>query len=290
VSTRATLVNAGIAAARLLPPGAARALATVAGDAAYLTLAARREILLGNLRHSAPNEGEDARRRLTRQTFRNIARCQADLLRLPSLSAGELLAMVEIRGREHVDEALRAGRGAIGVTGHLGAYELGGAVMASLGYRVHGIAEDLEPEMLAALARIRSATGMELISRNHGILGAYRVLRKGEVLFLVADRVIGDDAGSIEVEFCDSRRYLPSGPAAMSLRTGAPILFGFCVLNPDPNPRYVIEFEPPIFPSPGENGDRVAIVQHLADRMTAAVRRYPDQWFVFQPDWRPRER
>ncbi|MGQ0642035.1 MAG: lysophospholipid acyltransferase family protein [Gemmatimonadaceae bacterium] len=282
---RARLLQAAMTLARVTPAGVTRALGRTAAALAHLALPERRAILLSNLRYTAPNASPAERKRLVRNTFRYIAECQVDLYRLVGRAPNEIPSLVDIRGLEHLDAARQLGRGVIVATGHVGNYELGAACVAAMGYPVHGIVEDVEPPILALLEKYRTATGMRTISRNRGARDAYRVLKSGEFLLLVADRVIGDASDGVEVPFCDGRRQVPRGPALLSLATGAPIVLGFAVRTPDGPRRYRLTLEPPIMPDGTEPDAALTLTRRVADRLAAAVRSHPDQWFVFQPGW-----
>ncbi len=277
--------------ARALPATLVHALGRLAASAAHSTLAERRAILLDNLRYTAPNASPAERNRLVRNTFRHIAQCQIDLYRIPGSSPNDIRRMIEVDGFENLQSARRFGRGVIIVTGHIGNYELGGAWLATFGDPVHAMVEDLDAPMLKLLEQYRTATGMRTISRNRGARDAYRVLKSGDYLILVADRVIGGDASEgVEVPFCEGRRPVPRGPAQLSLATGAPIVTGFVVRTPNAPHQYRLVLEPPLMPDGTEPDGVLSLTRKVADRLSAAVREYPDQWFVFQPGWRTGDR
>lgn len=276
--------------AQKTPLPLARLLARSAAAAAYVLLGERRRMLLRNLAFTAPRRNDKERLELARRTFGNIAECQTDLLRLPGRPPNELLDAIEAHGLEHIRDALALGRGVVVITGHLGNYELGGAWLAAQGYPAHAVVEDVNPAILALLERYRTATGMRTISRNRGARDAYRVLRSGEILLLVSDRVIGDSTDAIEVPFCEGRRAVPTGPATLALATGAPIVVGFVVRTHGGPRRYGVYLEPPIMPDGTEPDAVVTLTRRIAERLSAAVRDYPDQWFVFQPGWMASDR
>ena len=284
---RAKLIDAGTVAARFLPSALARLSARAAADVCWLALGDRRRTIERNLEHIAPALSTAQRRRLSRATFRNLARCTLDVLRLPSMATPELLSLVDSDGREHLDAALERGKGAILVTAHLGNFELGGAWLAALGYPVFAVAEDLEPEVYEAVGRYRRATGMKLLSRDRGAVAAFRSLKRNQLLVLIGDRAIG--RGGVPVHFCNGRRPLPVGPATLAARTGAPLIIGYFVLNPAGSPRYVSRFEPvPVSEEGGDESDRIAaLTRTVAAHLSRLVQRHPDQWFVFQPEWLP---
>lgn len=210
-----------------------------------------------------------------------------DQFRLPTVTPATMLDLFEVRGLEHVDAALKLGRGVVMVTGHLGPYELAAAWMAAKGYKVAGMVENLDPKVLEALASYRSATGMVLVNMKDGLRTAYRLLGEGYMLCLVADRAIGEARSAIELPFLGGRRRLPVGPAVFAQGTGAPIITGAASRNPAGRPRYIIELDPPILAGGRDAAERDRLVRCIAERLEAAIRRHPDEWFVFQPGWIP---
>lgn len=263
----------------------ARGMARVAGSAAWVALPGRRRVVLENLSHTAAAATPFERVRLSRRTFANMAEAAVHLFRIPSMSREELFALCEVHGREHLDVAMAMGRGVIVVTPHLGPYELGAAWAAAAGYPVYGMAEDLAPDVLEALAQYRTATGMQLISMKQGIRAVYRLLREGKMVLLVADRAIGEAKASVPLPFAGGTRRMPIGPAMFSVASGAPVVVGHIVRHTRHVPRFVIRFEPPLLPEGDGDDARLNLARRIAERLGSAVADHPDQWYVFQPMW-----
>lgn len=270
---------------RVVPVPLARACAVALGTVAWAMLADRRRTLLHSLELTAPDRSPRERRRLARRTFRNMASCVVDQFRLPSISPAELRSLFEVRGIEHLDRALAMGKGVVLVSGHIGPYELAAACVAAEGYPVHGMVENLAPGILEALASYRAATGMGLVNMKDGIAEAYRILARGEAILLAADRAIGRARSAIELPFAGGVRPIPTGPAAFSIASGAPIIVGFASLNPARRPRYLMEFDPPLLPASNGDAERDRLTRVITDRIAGFVQAHPDQWFVFQPRW-----
>jgi KDO2-lipid IV(A) lauroyltransferase len=264
-------------------------MASAGGTLAWALQAERRRILLENLSYTAPNRPPDEHRRMARRTFRNLAVTAVDQFRLPSIKPRDLRSLFEIRGLEHVIAAQERGRGTVIATAHLGPYELAAACLAAEGYTVYGMVEDLDPAIMEALATYRSATGMKLVNIKDGLRAAYRVLGEGHILALVADRAVGDTRGAIEMPFAGGVRLLPTGPVVFAQATGAALITAFASPNPGSGARYVMAFDPPLYAEGRGVGERERLMKIVVERMSAAVRRNPDYWFVFQPDWIARE-
>ncbi len=88
---------------------------------------------------------------------------------------------------------------------------------------------------------------MQLVNMKEGLRGAYRILGQNHILALVADRAIGDGRGAIEFPFGGGTRLLPVGPAVFAQTTGAALITAFTSPNPKRSPRYLMEFDPPLY-------------------------------------------
>ncbi|MCC6931089.1 MAG: lysophospholipid acyltransferase family protein [Gemmatimonadaceae bacterium] len=287
----APLVRAAVRLLGVVPAAPVRALARTAGAVGFVVARGRRRTLLDNQRFLQPAASPTQRRRAARHTMMNLAEAAVDLYRLPTMGAGEMSTLVEVRGREHMDAALAMGRGVIAVTAHLGPYELAGAWLALAGYPVHAMVEELDPQTNAALALYREATGMKLLSRNAGIRPVLRLLKEGQIVVLVADRVVGDGTEGIAVPFAGGERRIPTGPATLALSTGAPLIIGHIARNQTGATRYIVEMEPPVVASRTGDGprDRDRLTRRIASSLASAVQSHPDQWYVFQPEWARRD-
>jgi lauroyl/myristoyl acyltransferase len=282
----APLVRGAIALGRWLPAPLFRGLGTLGGALGWSFARGRRRTIAENIEHLTDSLPPHKKQSLAKRLFRQLVEDATDLFRLPSLSHEEILGLVRLDGVEHIRALHAEGRGIIVVTPHLGPYELGGAILAVLGFPVHAMVEEIDPDTNGALASYRRATGMELIPRNSGLRQLYRLLKEGKIVLLVADRVIGEGADGLLVPFGDAMRAVPTGPAAFALATGSPIVVGHIVRGSPGAPRYFLHVDPPIEPA-GHTRD--SLTRLVATRFNTLICQHPDQWYVFQPDWHPRD-
>lgn len=222
----------------------------------------------------------------TREAFVRYGRYWYEGFHAVELSPAQVLRRFRCEGKAHMDSAVAQGTGVILAVPHMGNWDVAGKWVHSLGLPVVSVAEHLEPERLFHLfERHRRALGMEIFPLDAGSgtgrsLG--QALGDGKVVALVADR---DLAGSgIEVEMFGKRRRMPAGPAALALRTGAPLVP--CGLYAEPGGWLCVMREPiPVRSTGDRRADVTAVTQALAKEFEALISVSPADWHVFQPAW-----
>jgi KDO2-lipid IV(A) lauroyltransferase len=223
--------------------------------------------------------------RQVRRTFASYGRYWAESLRLPSVSAEELDRMMSYEGLDRLDGALAGGKGAIMAIPHLGGWDPGGAWFTRHGYELTVVVEPLEPqELFEWFAEFRRSIGMEIVALGPSAgTAVMRALKAGRSLALLCDRDI--QGTGVEVEFFGERTTLPSGPATLALRTGAPLL-PVAVYFREPVGYHGI-VRPPldVTRQGGLREDVTRITQALAHELEHLIRRAPEQWHLLQPNW-----
>lgn len=199
---------------------------------------------------------------------------------------------VAVEAIEHWREVAASGRGVVMVTAHLGMYEAGSMLPASIDKRhVHLVREpEVDPRAQEFIREsVRSVEGSHYTMhfqtddplQGMALLDA---LRRGEIVAMQGDR---PRAGSRTVQGTLFGRplALPSGPAILARTAGAPMLPVFAIR--EGRRRYRIVFGPPIdVPETGDRtADAAAAMGRVAAEVERAVRRAPHQWFVFRELW-----
>jgi KDO2-lipid IV(A) lauroyltransferase len=85
----------------------------------------------------------------------------------------------------------------------------------------------------------------------------------------------------------DARRYYPRGAAAYSLRFKVPLLVAGLVFQHEPGRRpYRMVYKALDFTPTGDtSADVTAFTCLIADELNDLIRRFPDQWLVFNGAW-----
>jgi KDO2-lipid IV(A) lauroyltransferase len=276
----------GSALARALPEPAVRPVAAVAGAAVALFARDRRPLVERHLRRAAPELGGGALRRASRRSFQSYARYYVETFRVPHLSAQAVDRRFHVEGLEPVTKAVASGQGVILALPHLGGWEWAGRWLIEQGYPMAVVVETLEPpELFTWFRSLRERLGMRVLALGESsATDAIAELRAGHVLCLLCDRDI--EGTGVEVELLGERTTIPSGPAVLGLRTGAPIVPVAVYFTAAPGGHHAVCLPPVDTARTGTfRNDVAATSQRLADSLSELIRRAPEQWHLQQPNW-----
>lgn len=276
----------GSLAARMMPGPLASAAAASLGFGASFSSPAKRAMIERHLKRVNPKLRTASLRVAVQQAFDSYARYYIESFRLPNLSKRTVARGVTIDGFEYITGAVAQGNGCILALPHLGGWEWAGRWITDQGLKMTVVVEALEPkELFEWFAELRKNLGMTVISTGpHAGVEVLKALRANEIVCLLCDRDL--ERNGIEVEFFGERTTLPAGPAMMGLRAGAPIVPTGCYFTQEYQGHHII-VRPPL---PTQRLGRVRedaerITQLLARELEFLIRRAPEQWHMFQPNW-----
>ncbi len=266
----------------LLPRSIVLRIASAAGNAAYDLSAAKRVVVGENLARAAGLPADHRTvRRAARRAFRNYAKYLVDMMRLADLREEDVEQLVQIDNLELLVEARADDRGVLLCTVHVGGMDLIAPALHRHGYGLHVVADDTTyGRLYDHLVKIRARHGLTLIGWRK-LRGLIRALRSGENLVLFCDG--GYRAGDVPVEFLGEATTFPSGPAALSARSGAPMLPVACSRQADESFR--TRGLPLIRATSDEPAEIYRATQALADALGGVIAADPGQWYMFRPIW-----
>jgi KDO2-lipid IV(A) lauroyltransferase len=274
-------------AARAMPGALANALAPSFGLGANLASGDRRAMIMRHLKRADPTLGGLRLRRAAQEAFDSYARYWLESFRLPHLSARTVDRGMREDGYRYVVEGLEAGNGVILALPHLGGWEWAGRWLVDRRHGLTVVVERLDPpELFDWFADLRAKLGMRVVSlgpdAGREVVAA---LRRNDIVCLLCDRDI--QRNGVAVEFFGERTTLPAGPVTLALRSGAPILPTAVYFTDRSNGHFGV-VRPPIALQRSGDGLRADVergTQALAAELEHLIRRAPEQWHLFQPNW-----
>jgi lauroyl/myristoyl acyltransferase len=281
-----------------LPAALGYRLACWRGDLLFRCEVRKRTELARNVRLVLGNQlSPAATQQVAREWFRLLSCGTVDVKRLRR-GAQPLRRLVEIRGREHLEAALAAGKGAILCSGHFGSHASGLSVLHASGFPVTHIgrwnhnykypylrytvglstAKRWFWNLVYArpVLRYRQRPNIEpWPGRPQVALQAAVALRANEVVSISIDAPPLDEerARTVDVPFLGRQARLLPGVVTLARLTGAPVLMGFLYRGADYR-HQVWEISAPV---PLEGETATAFGRCAAD-VSAAIQRSPAHW------------
>jgi KDO2-lipid IV(A) lauroyltransferase len=268
-----------------LPLNLAYKVAIFFSDLHYIFAAGDRRITRKNIKVIFPEKSEREIRRMRIRMFRNFAKYLVDFFRFSKLDINYIKRNIKVENIHYIDEALSKGKGAIIVTAHLGNWELGGVVVALLGYPFGIVALPHKYRKVNDFFNFqRGSKGINVIPLGRAARQSLDILKENRVLALAGDRDFSEKG--IVLDFFGRPTIFPRGPAALSLKTGAKIVPGFMLRNGDDT--FTFKFEKPLeFISTGDkNNDLTGLTKQYRNIFEDYIRKYPDQWYMFRRFWK----
>lgn len=276
--------------ARITPASLAQGAALTVAPAFSLAMRDARKMVENHILRVDPSLSGLALNSAVRGAFQSYARYYVETFRLPEISSEDVAKSFSIEGFEHIESALQGGNGVILALPHVGGWEWAGRWFCDKGYKLTAVVEKLESqEIFELFLEARTKMGVDIIPLDDraGIL-VQEALKKNRPVSLLCDRDIlqGGKRGGVEVDFFGERTTVPAGPAFFALRTGAPLIPMAVYFTKRVDGHHTVVRPPLDVQRQGSLRDDVArISQQLVCELEVLIRRAPEQWHLFQPNW-----
>ncbi len=256
------------------------------GGVGALTMRNERRMVERHQRRISPGLGSLQMQRRVNDAFQSYLRYYLETFRLPSLTAREVDAGFTVEGYGHLERGVAAGKGVIVAMPHVGGWDWAGRWLAQRGHKVSAVVEVLESnEAFEAFLDVRRSQGINVIplDDNAGVAVA-EALRNNHVVCLMSDRDI--QRNGVEVEFFGERTTAPAGPAFFALRSGAVLLPTAVYFTRRVDGHHTVVRPPLTLTERGRLREDVAVLtQSLITELELLIRRAPEQWHLFSPNW-----
>jgi KDO2-lipid IV(A) lauroyltransferase len=236
-----------------------------------------------NLSLALPELGTTEHCAIIDGVFRSIARLLVTFAKFPSIRRENLDRWIRPEGYEHFEEALRAGRGVLFATAHLGNWELSAYAHALFRSPMNVVVRPLDNPLLdGVVERRRALTGNRILWKKDFARSILKALAANEAVGVLVDQNTALDA-AVFVDFFGIPASAGNSFAKLANHSGAAVIPGFALWS-DEEQRYVLRFGPQI----PMTGDTARDTQAIHSRLEAAIRAYPDQWLWVHRRWKTR--
>ena len=270
--------------ASVLPRNSSMVVGMVIGELIAMLSRKDRERAINNIERSLQIDRCEAKK-IAKRCYQNVGKNLVEFLQFSGRLEKWIQDDIVIEGKEYIDRALSEGKGVIGVSGHLGNWELLPVSLAANGYKGRAITRELRSKWLNQFVhQHRKKAGYISLNRNRSMREALSCLGRNELLGILAD--IDTKTKGVFVQFFNLSAYTPYGPVAIALKTGTPVLPMFIIRQANDRHRLVVE--PPLdLQQTGDyQSDLVANTQHFTKIIESYIKRYPEQWIWMHDRWK----
>ncbi len=222
--------------------------------------------------------------RIANRIFINWAKNIVDFLKHPIISKEKLKQRVEIEGLEHLDNALKKGKGAVIITAHIGNFEWGACRIAVEGYKIWGLSLVRKNKLVGKFFESnRLSKGFKTLYTNR-MLNVFRTLKNNEIVAIPSDWNPTGQA-TRPFKFFGKTAYLPTGALMIALKSGAPLIPSFIWKKDKYNHFQIVEKPIDLI----REGDKETLINKNMKKVLEVMEKYIrdniSEWEMFHDIW-----
>lgn len=255
------------------------------GAFAFKVIRIRRKVVLDNLLHAFPEKSQKELLDIGLRAYQNFAKMTFEYIRFPKMTKASILSNCDFEGLEYLDWVIQNGKGAIFVAGHFGNWELMGAALAQSGYPITFLVGEQHNKYVDDMMNAhREMMGIGIIHMGMAVRGVIKTLRNNGWVAMLSDQNARHDG--VFVNYFGRPASTPKGTAVFALKTGAPVIFGSAIRQP--NGKHRFKFDLLTFDHlKGQTPENIhEVTQAYTALLEKYVRQYPDHWFWMHRRWK----
>lgn len=268
---------------RLVPRSVAGVIGQGLGLLAYYLLPERRKTAVKNVALCPNLPPQIKAESLAKASFANMGLMGAEFIRFYSMSKAEILSRVEIVGREHLDRALKKGKGVVFISAHLGNWELMGMALVLAGYPISPLVKTQKNSFFDQyINEKRRSLGMKPVATGFSLRQVMKALKENRVVNFMMDQNAGKYG--VKNEFLGRAASTPRGAAAVARKTGATVIPGYIIRVGPWRHRITILPEVEVINDHQEE-DIVSNTNRFSGYIEEMVLTAPEQWMWMHHRW-----
>lgn len=246
----------------------------------------RKKVVLENLKIAFPENDYKSNKNLAFNIYSSFAITLVEIMCLPFLDKNKLIESVDCVNPELIVQKHKEGKGVILLSSHFGNWEfiaISVAIQIQIPFSV--VVKPLRnPLVYERMNKARTKFGNEVVPLGISIRKTYQTLKEKKVVAMVADQR-GPREG-VKVDFFGRKVSIYTGPAALALKTGAPIICGIPIRMENYKYKSLL-VEIPVDNLPDNDEDKILeISQRYTSYLEGVIREHPEQWLWMHKRWK----
>ncbi len=264
----------------------ARRLSFILASLFYYIIPIRKKTVIENLSFAFPSYSSQEINKIAYNCYRSFSITLVELLSIPWLSREQMKNMVQCKNSESIVEHYKENKGIILLSAHYANWEyIALSVSLQIDIPLYVVVKpQRNPYVTRWLERARTKWINKIIPSGISIRQVYKELLNKNVVAMVADQR-GPREG-IQLDFMGRPAYFFSGPAMLSIKTGAPLMYGIPVRQEDYSYKAeIFEISKDNLPA-SEEGKVVELTRRHKEYLEKFIREHPEQWFWMHKRWK----
>ena len=252
----------------------------------YYIIPIRKKTVLENLHNAFPDYDEKKLKSIAFGSYKSFAIALAEILYIPAMSKEDIKKQVDCINVELIREKYEENNGVILLSAHFGNWEfMATSLAAQLNIPISVVIKpQRNPYVTNWMNKARTKWNNEIVPLGISIRQTYQTIKDKKIVAMVADQRGPEE--SIKINFFGRNLTVLTGPAALSLKTGAPILYGISVRQDDYSYKSVMtEISNENLPESNEEKIKELSQRHMA-YLEGYIRKYPEQWLWMHKRWK----
>jgi KDO2-lipid IV(A) lauroyltransferase len=272
---------------RLLPRTVAMKLLGSLGAVVFWVMKEERIKAISNLNIAYGQEKSPAEiHAMAKEVFVNLGKSGAEFaIKMSQNNPEKFFENLEVRGDEHLQEAIKKGRGILGLISHMGCWEGTALGLPMLGIPAYAIGKRLGNEQLNTLLfESRGKKGVSTLARGSSYKTILRVLAENNLVGILIDQ--DTDVRGVFVDFYGKPAHTPIGAAMLAMDSGAPVLPMFYLKKDDDTYEFIIDKEIPLISTGNRRRDMEENTRLFHTVIEKYIKKYPTQWVWMHNRWK----
>lgn len=252
----------------------------------FYLLPIRKKTVFENLTIAFPELSQNEKTKIAFKSYLSFAISIVEILYLPWMKESEMRNAVETENLELITEKNNLGNGVILLSAHFGNWEyIAASTSLKLNKKFFIIVKNQRNKFVNDwMNRMRTRWLNEVVTLGVSVRNIYAVLKNNGIAAMVADQR-GPEEG-LKLEFFGKKTSVYTGPAVLSLKTGAPIIFGIPIRQKDFTYKAtLIELDQTNLPD--DFDEKVKIVtERMIRYLEKIISQYPEQWLWMHRRWK----
>ncbi len=252
----------------------------------YYLIPIRKKTVFENLDIAFPNKSRKEKEVIAFNSYHSFCITIVEILILPYLSKEKVQSLIDMNKTELIVKRYKEGKGIILLSAHFANWEyIAASVSLQINIPFNIIVKNQRNRYVNDwMNRARTKWINKVIPLGLSIRTTYSLLKSSDIVAIVADQRGPEDG--LKLNFFGKKTSVFTGPAVLSLKTGAPIIFGIPIRRQDYT-YYADVYELDKSNLPENFDDQVKVLcERMIRYIEEIITKFPDQWLWMHKRWK----